>query len=202
MEAGRGTGARWKGTGMDARRVRRALRAAGVGQSALCGLRWPFGRKKRMLSLVRKRLAVLEAKNEVVDFLFRTQRSLAGLGLVGLEQVRAALGEAEKRRLILTAGASRTMLEEELSARHGSEAGRALDQALAELAAEGVVLRVPGAMMLANHDVYLAVLERGRPQYDVSELSRLVWEGRQYAQELRRRVRREKATGRERTYRL
>jgi len=188
--------------GISARRARRALKAAGLRGPALCTLFWPIARQKRLLALLHERRAVLEAKNNVVEFLLTTQRALADLQLRRLEQVQAALGDPEKKRLIMTVGASRVMLEEELSARYGSEVGRALEQALSELVGEGVTLRVPAKEALTTHDVYLIVHGRNRPHYDLGELNRLLREGRHHGAELRSRARREEATGRNRTYRM
>jgi len=187
---------------INVKRARSALRNAGLHGSARLGLAWPIGRQKRVADLLRQRRAVLEAKNHVVEFLFRTQRGLADLRLTRLEQVHAALQDPEQRRIIMTVGASQVMLEEELSSRHGSETGGSLDRALAELVAEGVLLQVPAKAALANHDIYVAVHSRKRPHYDVGELNRLLQENRGYGAELRSRSQREESTGDARTYRM
>ncbi|NIO13116.1 MAG: hypothetical protein GTO31_04395 [Xanthomonadales bacterium] len=187
---------------IDAKRARRALRAAGMRGSALWTLFWPLASQKRLLSLLRARSAVLEAKNNVLDLLLTTQRALSGLGLRRPEQLPGVLRDPEKKRLIMTAGASRVMLEEELSARHGSEVGRALDRALAELVAEGLILQVPAKEILASHDVYLVLHGRRRPHYDLGDLTQLLQEARHYGAELRSRARREQVTGQNRTYRM
>lgn len=188
--------------GINAKRARRALRAAGLGSFSLCGLLWPIGRQKRLLALLRERRAALEAKGNIVGFLVRTQGALSDLGLGRLEQVQVALRDPEKKRLILAVGASRPMLEEELSARDGSEVGRALERALSELVAGGVILRVPAKEALGTNDVYVVVHGRKRPQYDLREIDQLLREGREYGSELRARERREQTTGGSRTYRM
>lgn len=187
---------------IDLRRARRALRVAGARRTALLGLSWPLGRLRRVQALIRQRRAVLEAKNNVLGFLARTQGPLAEFELGRLEHVEAALKQPAKRRLILAAGASREMVEDELSSRHGSETGRSLDQALSELVADGLVLEVPAEAAAANHDIYLIADRRDRPHYDVAELTRLLQEESQYGTRLRQRARREAATKHGRTYRL
>ena len=187
---------------INVKRARSALRNAGLHGSARLGLTWPIGRQKRVTALLRQRRTVLEAKNHVVEFLFRTQRGLADLRLTRLEDVHAALLDPGQRRIIMTVGASRAMLEEELSSRYGSETGGSLEGALAELVAEGVLLQVPAKAALANHDIYVSVHSRKRPHYDVGELNRLLQEGRGYGTELRSRSRREEKTGDARTYRM
>ena len=187
---------------IDSKRARAALKTAGVSELALRGLFWPLGREKRLRALLHERRATLEAKNHVLDFLHRTQGRLAELKLTRLEDVLAALEDSQSRRLVATLGASRTMIEDDLTSRHGSEVGRPLDQAFSELVAEGVVLQVPAQALAAQYDVYLAVQDRQRPQYDVAELNGLLREGRQYGKELRSRARREERTGRTRTYRM
>ncbi len=184
--------------GMNAKRACRALKAAGVRRSSLCGLWWPIGRQKRLLDLVRERRAVLEAKNNIVEFLVKTQGALAELHLGRLEEVRVALMDAEKKRLILSVGASSSLLEKDLSGRHGSEVGRALEQALSELVAEGVILEAPAKEARASNDVYLVVHGRKGAHYDFSELNRLLREGEQ----LRSRSRREDSSGSSRSYRM
>jgi hypothetical protein len=185
---------------INVKRARRALRNAGLQSSARLGLAWPLGRQKRVTTLLRERREVLEAKNHVVEFLFRTQRGLADLRLSRVEHAHTALQDPQKRRIIMTVGASQVMLAEELSARYGLETGRSLERALAELVSEGVVLQVPAKAALANHDIYLAVHSRRRPHYDVGELNRLLRDGRDYGAELRSRSRREETTGDARTY--
>ncbi len=187
---------------IDSKRAQAALKAAGARGLTLCGLFWPLGKEKRLRALLHERRAALEAKNHVIDFLHRTQGRLAELKLTLLEHVLTALEDPQSRRLVATLGASRAMIEDDLTSRHGSEVGRPLDQALLELVAEGVVLQVPAQALAAQYDVYLAVQNRQRPHYDVAELSGLLREGRQYGTELRSRARREEQTGRTRTYRM
>jgi len=185
--------------GIDIRRARRALRSAGGRSTALY---WPFGRERRARILLRRRLAVLEAKNAVADFLYSTQEPLADLRLSTVADVERLLGDPEKRRLIVGRSVSREVIEEELNRRAGAELGRALDQALSELIADGFVLQVPGKELLMRDDVYLAVLSKHPPRYEVSELNRLVREGSGYAAHLRTRSRREETTTGRRSYRL
>jgi hypothetical protein len=80
--------------------------------------------------------------------------------------------------------------------------GQALDQALSELIAEGVLLRVPGKTVMSREDVFLAVQRGRRPHYDVSELNRLVRQSGSYGRDLRSRARREASTTSERSYDL
>lgn len=187
---------------MDAGRVRRALKAAGLRGPVLHTLFWPLAGRARLRTLLRERCAILEAKNNVLDFLLRTQRPLAELNLSRPQQIPAAARDPQKKRLILAAGASRLMLEDELSARHGSEVGRTLDQALSELASERIILRLPAKEILATHDIYLIVHRRSRPHCDAGELNKLLHEDRSYGAELRLRARRQQITGRSRTYRV
>jgi len=188
--------------GIDVKRARRALKSAGARGAGLYFLVCPVGRDKRLWAMLRRRRAVLEAKSNVVDLLFRNQRAIAELSLGSLDEVRRALQEPEKRRLIMTVAASRALLEEELRSHYKSEVGRALDLALSELVAEGVLLQVPGKTVLANQDIYLAVHRKGQPRYDTAELDRLLREGRRYGDELRARARSERATDATRSYRL
>jgi hypothetical protein len=187
---------------IDVRRARRALAAAGARGPALFAAAWPFGRERRLRSLLRRRLAVLEAKNRVVDLLFRMQKPLGELRLFTLDTVERALGDPERRKLIVGMSVSREVIEEEITSRSGAEVGLALDRALSELLAEGVLMRVPGKMVMSREDVFLAVQRGARPHYDVSELSRLVHEGRGHGSELRSRARREASTTSGRSYQL
>jgi hypothetical protein len=188
--------------GIDVGRARRALKAAGAGGSALCAAAWPFGRERRLRILARRRLATLEAKNRVVEFLFRTQKPLADFHLFNLERVESLLKDPEKRKLIIGMSVSQEVIEEELTSRSGAEVGQALDQALSELIAEGVLLRVPGKTVMSREDVFLAVQRGRRPHYDVSELNRLVRQSGSYGRDLRSRARREASTTSERSYDL
>lgn len=187
---------------IDVRQARRALKAAGVRNSALCATAWPFGRERRLRILLRRRLAVVEAKNIVAELLFRTQRPLRDLRLFSLEQVERALNDPDRRKLVVGMSASREVIAEELTSLSGAEVGRALDQALSELLAEGVLLRVPGKMVMSREDVFLAVQRGARPHYDTSEINRLVRQGSSYAKDLRSRARREASTTTERSYDL
>ena len=187
---------------IDSKRARTALKAAGVSGLALRGLFWPLGRERRLRALLHERRAALEAKNNVLEFLHRTQGPLAELKLTRLEHVLTALEDVQNRRLVATLGASRAMIEDDLTSRHGSEVGRPLDQALLEMVAEGIVLQVPAQALAAQYDLYLAAQSGRRPHYDVAELSLLLREGRQYGTELRARARREEQTDRTRTYRM
>lgn len=183
----------------DIRRARRALRSAGARAAALY---WPFGRQRRARLLLRRRLAVLEAKNAVVALLFGRQQPLAGLRLSTSADVARALADQEKRRLVVGLSVSREVIEEELQRCPGTELGRALDQALSELIREGVVLRVPGKALLMREDVFVAAMAGRRPHYDVSELNRLVREGTGYGAQLRARARQEETSTASRSYRL
>jgi len=179
-----------------------ALRAAGVPGMALWTLVWPFGRQRRALARVRRRLTVLEAKNSVVDLVFRAQRRLSEAHLHTREQVELALRDPEKRRVILAVGMSREVMEDELRSRYGTEVGRALDRALAELVAEGALVRVPGKVVMSDHDVYLASYRGKKPHYDASRLIEVLTESRGYGAELRSRARKESSTGNSRSYQL
>jgi len=184
---------------IDIWRARRALSSSG-GRSA--SLVWPFGRERRARLLLRRRLAVVEAKNAVAEFLFQTQKALADLRLSTVADVERALADPEKRRLVVGRSVSLRMLEEELSRRAGAELGRSLDQALSELIAGGFVLQVPGKALLIREEVYIAVLSKPQPRDDPSELSRLVRQGTTYGAELRERARRHDSTTVGRSYRL
>ncbi|HUU53762.1 MAG TPA: hypothetical protein VMY87_02490 [Armatimonadota bacterium] len=188
--------------GIDIKRAQRALRSAGARGPSICAAAWPFGRERRLRSLLRRRLAVLEAKNAVVDFLFQTQRPLADLHLFTLEHIQRGLEDPEKRKLIIALSPSREVIAEELMSRSGAEVGPSLDQAVSELLHDGVVLRVAGEDVLSPHDVYLAVQRGRQPHYDISELNRLVREGRGYGAELRARARREASSTSGRSYDL
>ena len=185
--------------GINVKRARQALRSAGAPRAALCGMAWPFGRERRLRALIRRRLTVLEAKNAVVDFLFRTQKPLAEFRLFTLDRVETVLHDPEKRKLAISLSPSREVIEEELRSRYRVDASVVLEQALAELVAEGAVLQVPGKLVMSNDDVYLAVQKR-RPHYEVAELNRLVREGTDYAAQLRHRANRRDTTDRGRSY--
>jgi hypothetical protein len=183
----------------DIGRARRALKSAGARSAALY---WPFGRERRAHLLLRRRLAVIEAKNAVADLLFRRHKPLSDLHLSTVADVERALADPEKRKLVVGLSVSREVIEEELRRHSGTELGRALDQALSELIREALVLQVPGKALLMREDVFLAVMGRPQPRYDVSELNRLVREGTSYSARLRARVRGEDTTTVSRSYRL
>ena len=188
--------------GIDIRRVRRALRCAGVRGPSIGGTVWPFGRERRLQALIRRRLAVLEAKNAVVDFLFRTQAPLGDLQLFTLERLQRGLRNPDTRKTIIGLSPSRQIIEEDLGSRSGAEIGRPLDAALSELVRDGVVLQVPGRDSLSTHDVYVAILRDRRPHYDTAELTRLVRDGTGYGAQLRTRARRDASSTSSRSYDL
>jgi hypothetical protein len=188
--------------GMDMRRVRRALRSAGVRGPSICGTAWPLGRDRRLRNLIRRRLAVLEAKNAVVDVLFRTQAPLRDFRLFTLDHIRRGLGDPDTRKTIIALSPSRQVIEDEIVSRSGAEIGRALDEGLSELVRDSVVLQVPGRDVLSTHDVYVAVQRGPRPHYDTAELNRFVREGLSYGSHLRARERRETSTTSSRSYDL
>jgi len=188
--------------GMDMRRVRRALRSAGVRSPSICSAVWPFGRDRRLRNLMRRRLAVLEAKNAVVDYLFRLQAPLRDIHLFTLDHIRRGLGDPDTRKPIIALSPSRQVIEDEIVSRSGAEIGRALDEGLSELVRDSVVLQVPGRDVLSTHDVYVAVQRGPRPHYDTAELNRLVREGLSYGSHLRTRERRETSTTSSRSYDL
>jgi len=182
--------------GIDIGRARRALGRAGGPSAALL---WPFGRERRAQLLLQRRLAVLDAKNAVADILFGAQKPLTELQLSTLVDVERALTDPEKRRLVVRLGVSREVIEDELKRRPGSELGRSLDQALSELIAEGYLLQVPGPVVLMRDPIYIAVLHKKQPHYEVAELNRLVREGSTF---LKDRARRHDSTTAGRQYRL
>jgi len=185
---------RWK-------EARQALQASGLGVGSLLGLLWPFGRDQRARALLRERRAVLEAKSAVVDYLFRAQRVLAPFRLTNMEQLQKALQNPDKRQLIASVGINRGMMEEALHSRYHADAGRPLDRALAELLVAGVVLKVAPLSGLSQ-EIYVAAQGRPRPAFDLSALTRLLQEGRDYGSQLRERYRRQEATDRGRTHRI
>jgi len=180
----------------------RALEASGVKRASVRLLGLPLGREERLRRALLHRKTVLEAKNSASDHLFHTQAPLAQLDLRDLAGVEDAVKDPAKRRLLLTFGINREMLASELAEKYGAETGAALDEALSELLAEGILLRVPGHLAATSSDLYLAVHGRGRTHYDLSEFNRLLREGRDYRGELRTRQRREANTDRGRSYRL
>ncbi len=181
---------------IDIGRARQALQRAGAPSG---GLLWPIGREGRVRVLLRRRLAVLDVKNAVVDLLFTGQKPLAGLRLSTLADVERAMGDREKRQTLCALLVSREVLEDGLRQKRGIELGKTLDEALTELVAEGVILRIAGSVVLMRSDVYLAVLSRPQPHYDVAELNRLVREGSTF---LKSRARQHDSTTGGRQYRL
>jgi hypothetical protein len=165
-------------------------------------LRFPIGRARRLETALRQRSTLLAAKNDVMDLIFQTQAPLARLGIQNEADVRAAMQDPDKRRLLGAYGLNREMVEAELRERYGSETTGALDAALQELVAEGVILRVPGRLLLATSDIFLAIHARRRPLYDVGLLNRLLHEGRDEEKALRSRDKRDDSTETGRTYRL
>ncbi len=180
----------------------RALAASGVKPWSLHLLCLPWGKEKRLRRALRHRMAVLEVKNAVVDALGAAQKALAPLKIRDLAGVERALQDQEQRPLVLTFGMNREMLVSELAEKYGVETGASFEEALAELLAEGWVLQVPGKMVESRADLYLLVHDHGRARWDVSEISRLLRQGRNYRAELLARERRETVTGRDRSYRL
>ena len=188
-------------TSLSWKEARRALAASGMGSGQSLGLLWPFGRDKRTRALLRDRRAVLEAKNLVVDYLFRAQRPLAPLRLMKAEHLQQALQDPEKRRMVMSLGVNRAMMEDVLLNRYGAEVGRALGKALSELVASGVLMRTP-AMSGPNQEVYVAAQGRARPQFDLSALNRLLQEGRDFTSELQARFQKRERTDTSRTHHL
>jgi hypothetical protein len=144
---------------------------------------------------------VLEAKNQVLEYLSRRHRPLVPLGLARAEQVQEALSDPDKRRLVMAVGANRAMIEEELVSRSGAEVGRSLDRALAELESEGVALKV-SAMPASADVVYILAYGRARQRYDLSQLNRLLEQGKEYGARLRARLRTDDSTQQGRVHRL
>lgn len=188
--------------GIDVARACRALKSSGVRRPSVCSTAWPFGRDRRLRTLMRRRLAVLEAKNAVVEFLFRAQAPLRDLRLLTLDDVRRGLEDPGSRRTIIGLCPNRNAIEHEVVSRSGSEIGGALDLALSELVRSGVVLQVSVSDIPSSDDVYIAVQHGRPPHYDTAELNRLVREGLGYGAQLRRRARRDTSTTSSRSYDL
>jgi len=184
---------------LDLRRVRKAIEAAGGNAAAL---HWPFNRNARARMLMRKRLAVLDAKNTVVDLLYRTQRPLADLHLFTSEHAERLLKHPERRKMIVGLSVSRQVIEDELRRSGAGELGPTLDRALSELIEEGVILELPGKAFASKENVYMVVFRGQQPHYDVAELRELVREDAEYGSRLRERMRRERTTTGGRSYRL
>jgi len=179
-----------------------ALQASGLKGWDLFSLRLPIGRTRRVQAALRRRSALLKARNDVMDIVFRRQGRLAPLGLESVAQVETTLHDPEQRRLLAALGLNREMLEAELREHHGTETSEALEEALQDLVAAGVLLRVPGKLLLASSDIFLAVHARRREPYNVGLLTRLLREGRDHERELRSRQERGTSTDTGRTYRL
>jgi hypothetical protein len=180
-----------------------ALKASGVKSCATWSLLLPFGRRGRLQAMLRKRRAVLEAKNGVLDCLFRFQKALEPMGLTDAPSVQRAMTDPEKRRLIIAVGLSRASLEDELG-RYGLEAAAYLDQALSELVAERRIVKASGASGVPGSEVHLVIHQRGRGRYDISLLSRLLQRGQtsKYGDMLRARQRTRTGSDEGREYRL
>jgi len=187
----------------DAKLACEALKASGMRGCATWSLLFPIGRKARTCALLRKRRAVLEAKNAVLDSLFRFQKALEPLGLRTRDQAEAMVRDPERRRTLVAVGLNRSSLEDELS-RYGVELGSALDRALVELVQEQRVLRVATPGALPGSDLYLVVYDRGRGRYDLGLIDRLLQRGRGqvYGDVLRTRERSERDSGGGRSYDL
>lgn len=188
--------------GTDMSRARRVLRATGAPESSLAGLKWPFGRQRRLHTLLRRRLAVLEGKNAVVELLFSSQMPLAQHSICTLEQVSRTTGSPEVRRLVLSLGVTRRDLTAKLSPKFGTEVIQSLDQVLTELMREGVVLCLPAKDIAAREDLYLAVFRGPRPRYDVADLAKLLRQVGTPGAQLRQRSHRESTTDGSRSYDL
>jgi len=184
---------------LDLRRVRKAIEAAG---GSAASLYWPFNRDARARLLMRKRLAILDAKNAIIALLYRTQRPLADLRLFAREHVEQLLKQPEKRKMIVGLSLSRQVIEEELRRSGGGESEMVLDHALSELVEEGTVIELPGKAFTSKENVYIVVFRGESPHYDVAELRELIREDAQYGSRLRKRMRREQTTTGSRSYRL
>jgi hypothetical protein len=187
---------------IDVRLARAALHASGMRSYSTLSLLLPFGREARLQGVLSKRRSVLEAKNYILDSLFRVQKSLEPYALQTAEEAKAALRDTEKRRMIVALGLNRVMLEDE-ARRFGAEMGESFTGALVELLAEGRVLKVEGgAEGTPEGEIYLAVHRRGRQRYDVSTFNRLLHRGAQYGTILRSRDKNEGERDVSRTYRM
>jgi hypothetical protein len=177
------------------------LRASGVKSCAFLGLWFPLGRERRIQSVARRRHAVLEAKNLILDALARVQKPLAVLGLQTVKHAREALKSPEHRHLIVTLALNRATLEEEAE-RYGIGIGASFTQALAELTRARRLLRLTGVIDAPGGELYLLVHLGARARYDLSGLNHLLKKDEEYGTLLRRREQadRERNAGRE--YRL
>ncbi len=187
---------------LNAAQARQALRASGAPAVTTLTLVWPFATTSRIRALLRKRRAVLENKNQIVDYLARAQRPAAELRISRQEQLATALDQPDQRRVLLPVAVSREMIEDVLRTRAGAECGRALDQALAELIREGMLLRTSAQVGAAQQEVFYLVHLRGRPHYSLSEIEAVLQQDRGLGADLRARHRRDRGTDVSRTYRL
>lgn len=177
------------------------LRASGVRSCSLLGLWFPFGRERRVQSVARRRHAVLEAKNFILDALARVQKPLAPLGLQTVGHAQQALTDPESRRLIVTLGLNRATLEEEAD-RYGVALGTSFTQALNELVRARRILRLSGVVDAPGGEIYLLVHLGGKARFDLSGLNRLLDRSKEYGTLLRARERAERERDRGREYRL
>jgi hypothetical protein len=162
----------------------------------------PFGREARLQGSLSKRRSILEAKNCVLDSLFRVQKSLEPYALQTVEDAEAALQNAERRDMIVALGPNRAMLEDEARS-FGGEMGEAFTMALTELVREARVLKVQGdGESTPDGEIYLVVHRRGRQRYDVSAFNRLLQRDDQYGAALRSRNKNNGERDESRTYRM
>lgn len=187
---------------IDTREVRRALKSSGVGGISLLFIRWPFTQGRKLRETLRRRLAVIEARNAICDLLFPLQRPLTDYQVDTLPRVRELLADPARRKLLLRAAQTRTVIAEELLRSAGLEVGATLDLALEELIAARVVLRVPARDVLAHEDAFLLMPHHHCPRLDTAELKRLVRERGTQAEQLQRRQRRRATTDGSRSYDL
>ncbi len=179
-----------------------ALKASGIKSWSLRMLCLPLAREKRLRRALRHRMAVLEAKNAVADALGSAQKALARLHVRDLAGVERALQNHEQRPLVLTCGVNQEALASELAQKYGVGTGEPFEAALSELVTEGWVVRVPGKLVNSTADLYLAVRDHRRTAWNISTISRLLRQGRNYRAEMLARERRRKTTSRDRSYRL
>lgn len=180
----------------------RALERSGVARGRVRWLSLPLNREARLRQALSRRRAVLEAKNSVVDLLTSSQVALARFKLREAADVQRALQDPQAKPILLAVGLDRDMLAAEVARKFGIETGTSLDEALAELIAEGQIARVATEVSGVRQELFFALHGRARRQYDLSEISRLLREGRDYRRELQTRNQREMSTGRGRSYDL
>jgi len=177
------------------------LRASGVKRGTLLGLWLPLGREQRIQTAARRRHAVLEAKNLVLDTLARGQKPLAALGLRTPKEAREAMRSPEARHLIVTLGLNRAVLEDEAD-RYGAELGSSFTEALNELVRERRVIRLAGVVDAPGGEIYLLVHVDTKRRYDLAPLNRLLRKGEEYGAMLRSREKAQRDQDRGRTYRI